>query len=350
MTGADTPARLDWLDIARGIGIVLVATGHALGGIIDSPMGAGRGDVRTAFFVIYTFHMPLFFILSGAMVARRVNRNRGDFAGTLVSDLVWPYFLWSTIQFTLILTLGGLVNHPITALWPTLSALWSTPISQFWFLYALFILHGIAILTLKLLGRDGFLLLCLALKPLGMIVAMPLVLRLAANQAPWYGIGVFLAAQGLADLLTTRRDWVRAIMVPVSAAVLIACAFVAAPGFYAGVDMQNAAAPVVAGLAWNMAVFPAGLLGAFAVIGIAAFDMGKIGQALAFLGRRSMPIFILHIMCIACVRIVATKFFGVTDLRVLLPLMIVFGLAGPLVAFQIAARLGCNRWLGLGRF
>lgn len=47
-------ARLDWVDVARGIGIVAVVVGHVW----------TRGGVRDA---AYSFHMPLFFLLSGLL-------------------------------------------------------------------------------------------------------------------------------------------------------------------------------------------------------------------------------------------------------------------------------------------
>ncbi|MGE4430081.1 MAG: acyltransferase family protein [Sphingobium sp.] len=49
---AGAKARLDWVDAAKGLGIILVVIGHVW----------TRGAVRDA---IYAFHMPLFFILAG---------------------------------------------------------------------------------------------------------------------------------------------------------------------------------------------------------------------------------------------------------------------------------------------
>ena len=46
--------RLDWVDVARGIGIIAVVAGHVW----------TRGPARDA---IYSFHMPLFFLLSGML-------------------------------------------------------------------------------------------------------------------------------------------------------------------------------------------------------------------------------------------------------------------------------------------
>ncbi|MGE4323030.1 MAG: acyltransferase family protein [Sphingobium sp.] len=52
------PQRFEWIDVARGIGIVAVVAGHVWTG----------GHVRDA---LYSFHMPLFFLLSGLLSSPR---------------------------------------------------------------------------------------------------------------------------------------------------------------------------------------------------------------------------------------------------------------------------------------
>ncbi|MFM9976630.1 MAG: acyltransferase family protein [Sphingomonadaceae bacterium] len=348
ITVAPAKKRYQWLDAARGIGIILVTIGHALGGLFDSPLGDGHDWLRQTFFLIYTFHMPLFFMLSGALVDHRIQTDRSKFRQSLLTDVVWPYFLWSTVQFTVIFLLGNLTNRPQDALWPTLIALPIVPISQFWFLYAIFLLHALALVTLRALGRDGFLLLCLALKPLVFLIDMPLVVKLAALQAPWYGIGVFLAAGGLSALAVERPVWAR-LALPIVAAGLCVTALFKIPDFTPTADLLTAPAPVIAGLAWYWAVFPAAIVGALAVIGIAGLNLGRVGGGLQYLGRRSMPIFILHIMGIAGTRILLVKGFGITEPAVLLPVIVLAGIVFPLVAFEVLARLGWTRALGLGR-
>mgnify|MGYP001578714306 CR=1 FL=1 len=49
--------RLDWIDIAKFLGIVLVVSGHVISS--SSPGGA------YIVWFIFLFHMPLFFVLSG---------------------------------------------------------------------------------------------------------------------------------------------------------------------------------------------------------------------------------------------------------------------------------------------
>ena len=55
-----TNSRVDAIDAAKGLGIVLVVVGHTLGGIIDSDLDEYGIVLRYAFLFIYTFHMPLF--------------------------------------------------------------------------------------------------------------------------------------------------------------------------------------------------------------------------------------------------------------------------------------------------
>jgi fucose 4-O-acetylase-like acetyltransferase len=62
------------LDVARGIGILLVVYGHALEILIkDRPDHVLTPSAFAQWQVIYAFHMPLFFLISGA-----VNRNLGN--------------------------------------------------------------------------------------------------------------------------------------------------------------------------------------------------------------------------------------------------------------------------------
>lgn len=48
----DNTKRIDWIDVAKGVGIFLMVMGHT-----SMPDAVNRW--------IYSFHMPLFFLLSG---------------------------------------------------------------------------------------------------------------------------------------------------------------------------------------------------------------------------------------------------------------------------------------------
>ena len=59
--------RVEWLDAARGIGIALVVFGHVLRGLFGAQIAADP-YWKIIDYTIYTFHMPLFFLLAGVSV------------------------------------------------------------------------------------------------------------------------------------------------------------------------------------------------------------------------------------------------------------------------------------------
>ena len=59
------------VDIARGIGILFVVLGHSI-----KQTGVQAGWIRILTYIIYSFHMPLFFCLSGFVSARLLRMNR----------------------------------------------------------------------------------------------------------------------------------------------------------------------------------------------------------------------------------------------------------------------------------
>ena len=61
--------RLDWADIARGIGIILVVFAHSL---VPKLREAFTG-VEFVWIFIYNFHMPLFFFVSGWLFEKGIN-------------------------------------------------------------------------------------------------------------------------------------------------------------------------------------------------------------------------------------------------------------------------------------
>lgn len=85
--------RLDYLDIAKGIAIFLVVVGHVTEAF----------DVPFYRVVIYAFHMPLFFIVSGSVTKRHRHiekynlKNFLEFLKKNVLALVVPYLIWSLI-------------------------------------------------------------------------------------------------------------------------------------------------------------------------------------------------------------------------------------------------------------
>ena len=59
--------RIEWIDYAKGIGIILVVYGHMIRGM-SQHIPANFFYVSDS--VVYGFHMPLFFFLTGLFVEK----------------------------------------------------------------------------------------------------------------------------------------------------------------------------------------------------------------------------------------------------------------------------------------
>ena len=59
--------RIVWIDAAKGIAISLVVFGHVLGGAMARGWLDQDAFAKFVYDFIYLFHVPLFFLLSGAL-------------------------------------------------------------------------------------------------------------------------------------------------------------------------------------------------------------------------------------------------------------------------------------------
>lgn len=132
----------DWIDYAKGIGIILVVYGHVARGVFNAGMISDEHLFRLIDSVIYSFHMPLFFFLSGLFFVGSIKRRgEGGLIINKVDTIIYPYLIWSLIQGGLEYKLSGLTNFN-TSIQDIYSLLWQ-PHDQFWFLYALFLIFVI---------------------------------------------------------------------------------------------------------------------------------------------------------------------------------------------------------------
>jgi len=326
-------ARTDWVDAARGIGIVLVVVGHMVIGLAD----AGQLDRSSAAwrlqYVIYTFHMPLFFMLSGLFVPQAVARGRGPMLRNLALRMVWPYLLWSTVQLLVLGLAAGVVNNAVNispARWVAL--LWQ-PASQFWFLHTLILLQLAACLLLPRLGAQGLLWLALALLMVPALVKLPPALVNPCRFALYFALGVLASPHRLQALSRVPR----LPRVAVALAALALCALIGLALLPQGL------------IPWAIQALPAALLGLLACVLLAQSLPDWARRRFAALGVSSLAIFALHIMFGAGARIVLSRAAHLQDPNGLLAATIAAGLLGPLLVEQAARAAGAQRWLGLGR-
>lgn len=87
--------RIHYLDYAKGIAIILVVLGHIFSG----------GNVKT---YIYSFHMPLFFIISGYLFNYSNVKSFKEFINKKIKAYLIPYVTFSIINILGYYLLSGL--------------------------------------------------------------------------------------------------------------------------------------------------------------------------------------------------------------------------------------------------
>jgi uncharacterized membrane protein YcfT len=100
MTDAATQTqRIDWVDYAKGICIILVVMMHSTLGV-EKAVGA-TGWLGHFIEWARPFRMPDFFLISGLFLARRITTPWRNYLDTKVVHFAYFYILWMTIQFGL---------------------------------------------------------------------------------------------------------------------------------------------------------------------------------------------------------------------------------------------------------
>ena len=328
LAAAASASRADWVDAAEGIGIVLVVVGHVIDGLMAAHLVDPLGGWPTAYFAIYTFHMPLFFLLAGLFVAPRLAADAGAFVRSAWIRIAWPYLLWSLVQLAVIDAFSAFVNTPSALDGPrAVSLLWQ-PTSQFWFLQALLVLHLLGVALLPRIGVLPFLALMLGARVLVEWVELPHLIGLPARFGIFYAVGIAVGPRLLERFAVRRPD--RAVPLA-AAATWLACAL---PVYFAGLSH------------WSVMAVPAALAGTVAVIALAA--QPRAGSVWSALGRASMAIFVLHVLFAAGARIVLHQGLGIDQPSTLFVLACAAGIAGPCLVRDAARRAGLSRALGLG--
>ena len=305
--------RNTFLDCTRGLGICLVVFGHVQRGLSDAHLLPANYPFAQIDFTLYTFHMPLFFLLAGLYVWPALEKGRGPFIGSKFMTIVVPYFVWSIIQGGVQIAMAHSTNHPLALSdWPML---FYAPLGQFWFLYALMIWQLVAFAC----GRRGPALMVIAVLALAFSTAVPDSIFSTTMK-----MGVFFAA-GAA--IGPRLDRHIASIAHWKSFVICCVAFGLAVRAIWNV------APVYSWQALPAAIFGMGII----MIVCYWANRTPAKAPLALCGQRSMDIYVMHIMAAAGIRIVLTKA-GVENAYALLLIGTAVGVVLPLGVSQALQR------------
>ncbi len=319
-TTNSTPGHLDWVDRAKGVGIILVVFGHVADGVYRAKIPFAPAVFKLIYAALYSFHMPLFFLLAGLFLYRSWS-SRGSLRliQSKVDTVLYPYLLWSLLQGGIEIAASEYTNQR-TSMESVLSLLWM-PRQQFWFLYVLFVEFVLGALVCASIPRRWH----FSVMVLG---ALAFVYR---AHGPHVGPVYYLAAESVFFFagLVLRDRLLEARRPSAAALVLTAAGFAAAQAALA--VYRDTLAEPARGLL-ELAVAAASIT---FVIEFSRLPLERAGRWLALLGKQSLAIYLMHTIFASGTRIVLLKFLGVERLGVHLIAGTVFGIVIPLICAEL---------------
>ena len=282
-------ARLDWVDVAKGVCIILVVLMHATLGVEK----ATGQSLSLSHFVEWArpFRMPDFFLISGLFLAARIDRPWRSYLDTKVVHFAYFYVLWLTIQFALKAP-GMVADQGAVATLETYVTSFFVPFGTLWFIYLLAVFFVVSKLLRPLphwLVLSGAALMHVAAPHSGVFIVDEFTSRFV----------FFYSGYALAPMVFAFADRVR--IAPSSLVVVALGAWV----------VFNTVG-VVSGVA-----FASGADLLFSYVGIAAVVAFSVlvttfwfGRVLAYCGEHSIAVYLAFTVFMGPTRIVLMKLTG----------------------------------------
>jgi len=172
------PSRVDWVDYAKGICILLVVMFHTVNHY-EAAVGA-EGWMRWIVDFSKPFRMPDFFLISGLFLSRTINANLATYIDKKVDHFAYFYLLW--LALTLLLTDNDVLrSNPVEFVklyvWNIVQ-----PTGVLWFVHMLAVFY----VATRLLARV----------PKWMVLVAAAALQIA-HQALWIDTGSFIANRAM---------------------------------------------------------------------------------------------------------------------------------------------------------
>lgn len=316
--------RQRWVDYAKASGIALVVYGHVARGLHSAGIAVDAEMFRLVDSIIYSFHMPLFFFLSGLFFqGSLVSRGAPGLVLNKIDTIVYPYVLWSLLQGGVEVLLSRYTNGG-TSLSDVLVLLWA-PRAQFWFLYVLFFVFLICTLVYARARREWLILPLLVFAGIYLAansVTSDWVFGQLASTTVFFSFGIWF--NEVKTAFRRHSTW----LAPTLGILFVAgqCVF-----------------HIVFGLNYEAGGWPVLMLGLLSILFVTAccmcLDQLKVRWLLA-LGSASMSIYLMHILAGSGIRIVLSKFLGIDSVALHLLLGTLVGLVAPLLADAVIRRHG----------
>lgn len=341
------PARLNWIDYARGIAIILVVYRHVFEGIKESGIPVHNYlflEYANIFF--FSFRMPLFFIVSGVFIAMSL-KKRGiqSFIETKARMILYPYFVWGFLQLTLQMIFTKYTNgHPTPSSYLHLFYL-PRELAQFWYLYALFnvsVLYALSKQILKLSAFQNFIIGLLFFYLSSLVYQQDIKIGFVSDILHNY---IFFAIGDLVSSFLLDKKY-HPYFESGKTVGLMFLPFVVAQVYFLFQNLQQNTSKYMFVEYYQPFIFLLIAITGCAFIICLTFYLQKkdIFKWLPGLGRHSLYIYVAHVIAFAAVRILFSKFLGIQNVPVILLCGIAAGILAPLLLYKVAVRMNM-RWI-----
>jgi fucose 4-O-acetylase-like acetyltransferase len=324
---------LAWINMARGFIIIMVVLRHSFEGVRNAGIDVTAYKyLETLNNLMYTFRMPLFFVISGILMNRSLKKiGLNQYILKRAQYILYPYLVWCVIQITLQLLLPQYVNNK--ASWLSYISILYNPrgLEQFWYLYALF----------NIMAIYSFCKVRLHVKP-GLHFLIALVFFLAAQYADGKNIElyfindilshyIFFTAGDLASGLLFDKEYKEKLASPKTFIVILP--FFAALHYYYLVHPEVNSSPFV------LVIIFSGIVTALNLSFM--LENAKRLKWIKVLGANSLYIFLMHVLIMAANRAFLLKVLHIESISFLLISNVVLGLVIPILAYYFLMKAGC---------
>lgn len=220
--------RVAWLDSCKGFAILLVVLGHIADGYIGAGLYPERHSIlETIYNLIYCFHMPLFFMLSGytfyLAYCKEKERKKGRFYNQLI-NLVWIYIAFCVLLWAFKMLFSSSVNTEFTV--HDLLMIPIKPLGEFWYLYVLIFLYVICYGLNSLHFPDKALLMVLFLVScvsMGVHFGVIFPIKNILYYLALFYMGIYLSKKSNSRLMDRKMSWFYGTGAIVSFAYIVIC-------------------------------------------------------------------------------------------------------------------------------
>ena len=313
--------RVDWVDYAKGICIVLVVLMHSTLGV-EKAMGE-TGTLHIFIQWAQPFRMPDFFLISGLFLARRIDVPWRDYLDKKVVHFLYFYLLWMTIQF-LFKGYGIWQEQGAFGLGREYALAFLEPFGTLWFIYLL----PIFFVVTKLAHR---------VPPL-LVFVFAAALEMAPIHTGWIMIDefaarfvFFFAGYWLAGHVFRFANHMAGLSTAALLSALLIWGFAHTEAFRFNL-VTGPGLGLFFGFIGTAAVVSAGVL----------LSRFRISEAIRYLGENSIVVYLSFFVFMATARAIAIRVAPGLGPDVISLAVTLAGLVGPVLLFWVSRKLGAD--------